>query len=84
MQSTYERRLAEQSSIATQLRVGSAKLRRRKFGKVAQLLWPDDTAKVLGKIADTSHRTAERWISGEHDPPPAVIAATILEMCRVQ
>ncbi len=61
-----------------------AKLSGRKFGAVAKTLWPDATAKTLGKIAGLSHRTAERWLSGEFEPPASVIAAAIYEMTRLQ
>ena len=61
-----------------------AKLSFRKFGAVAKLLWPINTAKMVGQIAGQSHRTAERWLSGEFEPPAVVIAAAIHEMTRVQ
>lgn len=61
-----------------------AKLSGRKFGAVAKLLWPVATAKTLGQIAGQSHRTAERWLSGEFEPPAVVIAAAIYEMTRLQ
>jgi len=58
------------------------KLSGRKFGAVAKVLWPVDTAKTIGRIANRSHRTAERWLSGEFEPPAIVIAAAIHEMTR--
>lgn len=60
------------------------KLSGRKFGAVAKVLWPVNTAKTVGKIAGRSHRTAERWLSGEFEPPGIVIAAAIHEMTREQ
>lgn len=61
-----------------------AKLSGRKFGRIAKILWPVATAKTLGQIAGQSHRTAERWLSGEFEPPAVVIAAAIHEMTRLQ
>ena len=53
-----------------------------KFGAVAKLLWPVKTAYVLAEIADTKVRTAERWLSGEFEPPAIVIAAIIVEITK--
>jgi hypothetical protein len=58
------------------------KLSGRKFGAVAKVLWPENTAKVVAGIANRSHRTAERWLSGEFEPPAIVIAAAVVEMTR--
>ena len=58
------------------------KLSGRKFGAVAKLLWPGNTAKTVAAIANRSHRTAERWLSGEFEPPAVVIAAAVIEMTR--
>ena len=61
-----------------------SKLSGRKFGAVAKVLWPVNTAKTVGAIANRSHRTAERWLSGEFEPPGVVIAAAVYEMTREQ
>lgn len=53
-----------------------------KFGAVAKLLWPDKTAATLAVIAGKNVRTAERWLSGEFEPPAAVIAALIVEITK--
>lgn len=45
------------------------KLSVNKFGPVAKLLWPVKTAAVIADIAKRDVRTAERWLSGEFDPP---------------
>lgn len=58
------------------------KLSVRKFGPVAKLLWPHKTAAHLASIANTQVRTAERWLSGEYEPPAIVIAAVIVEITK--
>lgn len=47
------------------------------FGPVAKLLWPIKTAAELAAISGSTERTAERWLSGEHDPPYSIIEATM-------
>lgn len=58
--------------------------KRRKFADVAKVLWPKKPAAHLAGIAGVNMRTAERWLSGECEPPAVVIAATICEMVREQ
>lgn len=58
------------------------KLSVSKFGPVAKLIWPLKTAATLASIAGTNQRTAERWLSGEFDPPGVVIAALIVEITK--
>jgi len=60
------------------------KLSGRKFGSVAKVLWPVNTAKTIATIANRSHRTAERWLSGEFEAPAIVLAAALVEMTREQ
>lgn len=56
-----------------------------KFGAIAKVLWPPpNTAAQLADIATksghrTSVRTAERWISGEIEPPYVIVEATMHE-----
>ena len=52
----------------------------RKFGRVAKLLWPVKTAATLAAIAGTTPRTAERWLSGEFEPPYCIVEATMHEI----
>lgn len=58
---------------------------RPKFGDVARVLWPPpNTAAQLATLATkagnkTSERTAERWISGEVEPPYVIVEATLHE-----
>jgi hypothetical protein len=59
------------------------KLSGRKFGSVAKVAWPVKTAATVAAIANRSERTAERWLSGEFEPPAVVIAAAIYEMTRL-
>ena len=60
----------------------ATKLSVRKFGPVAKLLWPIKTAAVLADLSGRDVRTAERWISGEFDPPPIIAAAVLIEIFR--
>ena len=53
-----------------------------KFGPVAKLIWPVKTAAVLAELAGREIRTAERWLSGEFEPPAVVIAALIVEITK--
>jgi hypothetical protein len=53
-----------------------------RFGPVAKLIWPIKTAAVLAEIAGREIRTAERWLSGEFEPPASVIAALIVEITK--
>lgn len=72
-----------ESRVATKLSVS-------KFGPVAKLLWPFKTAAVLaaiaseGKTVPTTIRTAERWLSGEFEPPISVVNAVQAEIYRKQ
>ena len=47
------------------------------FGDVAKVVWPHKPAVEIAKIGKANVRTAERWISGEIDPPPCVVAAML-------
>jgi hypothetical protein len=52
------------------------------FGEVAKLVWPFKTAFVLAELGSTTTRSAERWLSGEHEPPPAIVAAMLTEIFK--
>ena len=53
---------------------------RPKFGDVARVLWvPPNTAAKLAAIGKVSERTAERWLSGEQEPPYVIVEATMHE-----
>jgi len=80
MRSVYERRAAEAREIERQICQGTDKIVSRKFGPVARLLWPVKTAAHLAAIADTNERTAARWLSGEFEPPTAIVIAVMREI----
>ena len=67
----------QESRVATKLSV-------TKFGPVAKLLWPFKTAAHLAEIAGTNQRTAERWLSGEFEPPICIAQAILAETFRKQ
>ncbi len=76
MRSTYEERLSEQTEIERRLRQGTDKIvSPPKFALVAKVLWPNNTAAHLATIGSSHERTAARWLSGESDPPIAVVLA---------
>jgi hypothetical protein len=75
MRSVYEEKLERASENARQIRAGTVKIVARKFGPVAKLLWPVKTAACLAAIANSNERTAQRWLSGEFDPPISVVLA---------
>lgn len=52
------------------------------FGRIAKLVWPFKTAFILAELGKTTQRTAERWLSGEHEPPPIVVAAMLGEIFK--
>jgi hypothetical protein len=84
MRTRYQLAIADQNAIQCQIRHGDEKLVHRKFGPVAKILWPIKPAAHLAVIGGVSERTACRWLSGEFEPPASVIAATILEMTKLQ
>ena len=80
MRIVYEQKLVDASAIERQIRQGTDKIVRRKFGPVAKFLWPTKTAAHLAAIAKTNERTAARWLSGEFEPPNCVVLATMNEI----
>ena len=82
MRSVYEQRTDDAREIQRHLCAGTTRVSGRKFGAVAKLLWPNKTAAYLASIAGYDQRTAERWLSGEYEPPGIVIAAVIVEITR--
>ena len=83
MRSVYEAARAEQIAIDRQICQGTDKIVGRKFGAVAKVVWPFKTAAHLATVGGVNQRTAERWLSGEFEPPAVVIAALIVEITRV-
>lgn len=65
-----------------QIRLGTDKIVVRKFGAVAKVLWPTKTAATLAALAGSTPRTAERWLSGEFDPPISIAEAVLHETFR--
>lgn len=65
-----------------QEKVSAAKYVRPLFGPVAKAIWPHKTAMFLAEFANTSERTAARWVSGEIDPPAKVYARLWLKICE--
>ena len=84
MASVYEARIAEQTESVRQIQRTHGKIVVRKFGAVAKLLWPFKTAAHLATIAGCDPRTAERWLSGEYEPPISVVQALLHETFRIQ
>lgn len=55
-----------------------------RFGDVCRVLWPRNTAAHIAAIAGRNQRTAERWLSGEFEPPLVVILAVFAKMFERQ
>jgi hypothetical protein len=73
MRSVYERNLAEARETDTQISTGSAKIvgRRVIVGFVREYAKPKPAA-FIAALCECSVRTAERYVTGEIDFPPAV------------
>lgn len=82
MRNSYERLRAEQIEIQRQICRDPTKMSVSNFGPVAKFLWPVKTAVVLASITKKDVRTAERWLSGEFDPPPIIGAAVLAEIFK--
>ncbi len=81
MRSVYEERAAEAREIDRQFSAATGKIvGPTKFGAVCRVLWPENTAAHIATIAGRNQRTAERWLSGEFEPPIIVLAAVINKM----
>lgn len=72
--------VASATEIHRQDCVQPRKIAVRNFPRVAKLLWPDKTAATLASLVDASPRTAERWVSGEIEPPFSVVHLTMFEI----
>lgn len=57
--------------------VDDPKCARTNFRAVAKVLWPFKTAAHLAAIARVDERTANRWLSGEHEPPVCIVIAVV-------
>ena len=53
-----------------------------KFGRIAKIVWPFKTTAVLADIGKTTTRSAERWLSGENEPPASIVAAMLVEILK--
>lgn len=72
--------VASAREIVRQDCVQPRRIAERNFPKVAKLLWPEKTAATLASLVGASPRSAERWISGEIEPPYRVVEATMREI----
>jgi hypothetical protein len=78
---TIPHRIRDQCEIERQLRQGTAKIvSEPNWVWFARHLWPLKTAAHLAAIANSNERTAARWLSGEFDPPNAVMAVLIAKL----
>jgi hypothetical protein len=81
MHGTFADRVKEAREIERQLRQGTAKIvSEPNWAWFARYLWPLKTAAHLAAIANSNERTAARWLSGEFDPPNAVMAVLIAKL----
>lgn len=68
MQSTYERRVGEQTEIQRTVVQGDARLCSSTFGKHCKVEWPTKTAEQLALAVGCSVRAAAYELSGERAP----------------
>lgn len=81
MRTVYEREIAGARAIEGQISAGYAKIvPPPKWVAFARLCWPDKTAFHLAAIGQSNERTAKRWLSGEFEPPNAVMCALIAKL----
>lgn len=74
--------VASATEIATRECVEPRRIAVRNFPRIAKVLWPDKTAATLASLVGASSRTAERWVTGEIEPPNAVVILTMQEIFR--
>lgn len=84
MRSVYEERVEDAREITRQICASPTNLSGRKFGSIAKILWPVKTAAVLADLSGRDQRTAERWLSGEYEPPVCIILAMLDEIFKKQ
>jgi hypothetical protein len=78
MQSVYEARASEATKIEGQLSSGGDKIvPPPNWVAFARHCWPHKTAFHLADIGKSNERTAKRWLSGEFEPPNAVMVVLI-------
>ena len=81
MRTVYERQVAEQREIVRRGMSGSdVFVAPPKWVWFARHCWPEKTAAHLAALADRDKRTAERWLSGEFEPPVVVVLALFNKM----
>lgn len=68
MQSTYEARAGEQTTIQRKVLQGSAEICSNNFAKHCKIIWPTKTAEHLALAIGCSVRAAAYQLSGEHPP----------------
>jgi len=82
MRSNYEERVAEARKIEGRLSSGrDVFVHTTKFAAVCKVLF-DKPAAELAVIGNRDERTAKRWLSGEFEPPNAVVLAVMQEIFK--
>jgi hypothetical protein len=78
MHGTLRNQIETARETERRIRQGSDKIvSAGQFGRVAKVLWPVKTAAQLAAISNRDERTAARWLSGEFEPPYAIVSATM-------
>ena len=76
MRTVYEERVAEATQIQGRLLSGRDTIVPPPlWTDFARLCWPEKTAAHLAVLGGKDERTAKRWLSGEYEPPMAVVVA---------
>ena len=80
MQSTYEARVGEQTTIQRTIVQGNARLCSGNFGKHCKIIWPVKTAEHLALAVGCSVRAAAYELSGERPPSDKSMLVVINEI----
>jgi len=81
MEGTLQKRVEEARKIERRLRQGTDRIvRRPKFKRVCEALWPLNTAAHIAAFAGKDERTGARWLAGEFRAEPIVFAHIIMEL----
>lgn len=81
MRTVYEERVATATEIERHIVSRSDKfVAPPLWVEFAKICWPQKTATHIAAIAGRDKRTAERWLSGEFEPPMVVVLALFNKM----
>jgi hypothetical protein len=81
MRTHYEEEIATATKLQGRFSTGDDKIvPPQNWAWFARHCWPDKCAATLASIGKRDERTAKRWLSGEFEPPNAVMVALIQKL----